>query len=55
MPGDPCMSQLPSIVHESQPSFDYNPPVDVRAIFLHMSKTFDKVWNRGLLFKLNFR
>ena len=32
--------------------FDYNPPVDTRAIFLDISKAFDKVWHQRLLFKL---
>ena len=35
-----------------QSSFDCNPPVDTRAIFLDISKAFDKVWHQGLLFKL---
>ena len=52
MPGDSCISQLLSIVHEIQSSFDRNPPVDTRAIFLDISEAFDKVWHQGLLFKL---
>ena len=39
MPGNSCISQLLSIVHEIQSSFDCNPQVD-------------KVWHQGLLFKL---
>ena len=47
------MSQLLSIVHEIQSSFDYKSPTDVRAIiFLHISKAFDKGWHQGLLSKL---
>ena len=45
MPGDSCISQLLSIVHEIQSSFDCNPPVGTRAIFLDTSKAFDKVWS----------
>ena len=52
MPGDSYISQLLSIVHEIQSSFDCNPPVDTRAIFLDISKAFDKMWCKGLLFKL---
>ena len=52
MPGDSCISQLLSIVHEIQSSIDYKPPNDVRAIILDISKAFDKVWHQGLLFKL---
>ena len=52
MPSDLCIPQLLFIVHEIQSSFDCNPLVDTRAIFLDISKTFDKVWHQGLLFKL---
>ena len=33
-------------------SFDCDPPKEVRAIFLDISKAFDKVWYEGLIFKL---
>ena len=52
MPGDSCISELLSIVHEIQSSIDYKSPNDVRAIILDISKAFDKVWHQGLLFKL---
>ena len=45
------VSQLLSIVHEIQSSFDYNPPTDVRAIFLYIWKALDEVWHQGLLSK----
>ena len=50
LPGDSCVSQLLSIVHEIQSSFDSS--LEVRAVFLDISKAFDKAWHPGLLFKL---
>ena len=52
MPGDSCIFQLLSIFHEINSSFDCNPTIDVRSVFLDASKTFDKVWHEGFLFKL---
>ena len=52
MTGDSCISQLLSIVHAIQSSFDYKLPVDVRAIFVDISKVFDEVWHQSLLCKL---
>ena len=52
LPGDSCIAQLLSIIHEIQMAFDENPAVDVRGIFLDISKAFDKVWHEGLLYKL---
>ena len=50
--GDWCIAQLLSIIQEVQTVFDENPTVDVRGIFLDISKAFDKVWHDGLIFKL---
>ena len=47
LPGDSCIAQLLSIIHEIQTAF-----ADVRGIFLDISKAFDKVWHEGLLYKL---
>ena len=52
IPGDLCVSQLLSITHEIHKSYDCNPPRDIRGTFLHISKAFDKVWHKGLIFKL---
>lgn len=52
LPGDSCVSQLLSIVHETHSAFDCNPATDVRGVFLDIYKAFDKVWHEGLLFKL---
>ena len=52
MPGNSCITRLLSITHEIFNSFDYNPSVDIRGIFLDISKAFDKVLHDGLIFKL---
>ena len=49
---DSCQSQLLSIVHDIYASFDQLPTLEVRANFLDISKVFDKVWHKELLFKL---
>ena len=38
--------------HEIQTVFDENPTVDIRGVFLDISKAFDKVWHDGIIFKL---
>ena len=45
-------SQSLSILQEIYASFDQSPTYEVRANFLDISKTFDKVWHEALLFKL---
>ena len=45
-PGDLCINQLLSITHEIYKSFDNG--LEVRGIFLGISKAFDKVWCKGL-------
>ena len=52
LPGDSCIVQLLSIIHEIQTAFDDNPTGDVRGVFLDISKAFDKVWHDGVIFKL---
>ena len=44
------MKQLLSITHEIYKAFDANR--EVRAVFLDISRAFDKVWAEGLIFKL---
>ena len=50
--GDSCIAQLLSIIHEIQTVFDENPTVDVRGVFLDLSKAFEKFWHDGIIFKL---
>ena len=53
LPGDSCIANLlSSIIHEIQTAFDKNPTVDVRGVFLDISKAFDKVWHDEIIFKL---
>ena len=49
---DSCINQLLAITHEIFEAFDCNPPLEVRSVFLGISKAFDKVWHEGLLYKL---
>ena len=50
-PGDSCVNQLLAITHDIYKSFDEG--LEVRGVFLDISKAFDKVWHEGLLLKLN--
>ena len=49
-PGDSCISQLLCITHDIYQSLDDG--LETRAVFLDISKAFDKVWHEALLFKL---
>ena len=49
-PGDSCVNQLLSITHPILKSLDNDH--EIRSVFLDMSKAFDKVWHKGLIFKL---
>ena len=42
-PGDSCVNQLISITHDFYKACDANPSLEVRGVFLDLSKTFDKV------------
>ena len=46
MPEDSCIHQLISITHEICASFDANPSLKVRGVFLDISKAFDRVFIR---------
>ena len=49
-PGDSVTNQLIFLVDKMHSSLDIK--LEVRSVFLDMSKAFDKVWHEGLLFKL---
>ena len=51
LPGDSCIGQLLSIIHDIQTAFDENPTVDVRGGFLDISKALDIVWHDVIIFK----
>ena len=51
-PGDSTVNQLLSITHTIFKAFDCNPPLDVRTVYLDISKAFDRVWHDGLIYKL---
>ena len=40
------------VTHEIYKVFDANPSLEVRAVFLDLSKAFDKVWHNGFMYKL---
>ena len=50
-PGDSCVNQLLSITHEIYHSLDNG--LEVRGVFLRISKDFGKVWHKGLILNLN--
>ena len=51
-PGDSTINQLISITQTIFTAFDCNPPLDVRSVYLDISKAFDRVWHDGLIYKL---
>ena len=51
-PGDSTTNQLLYLVSEIHEAFEDSTCLEVRAVFLDISKAFDKVWHDGLIFKL---
>ena len=51
-PGDSTTNQLLFLVDEIHQAFNDTKWLEVHAVFLDISKAFDKVWHDGLIFKL---
>ena len=51
-PGDSCTNQLLTLTNDIHAAFDDRKCLEVRSVYLDMSKAFDKVWHEGLIFKL---
>ena len=51
-PGDSIINQFLYITHRIYAAFEEFPSCETRAVFLDISKVFDKVWHDGLILKL---
>ena len=51
-PGDSTINQLLYITQKIYTAFEDFPLRETRAVFLDISKAFDKVWHEGLVFKI---
>ena len=51
-PGDSTTNQLLYLVNEIHEAFEDPKSLEVRAVFLDISKAFDKAWHDGLILKL---
>ena len=49
---DSTTNQLIDLVDEIHQTFASKKPLEVRVVFLDISKAFDKVWHDGLIFKM---
>ena len=51
-PGDSTSKQLLYLVNEIHKAFEDSKSLEIRAVFLDISKAFGRVWHDGLIFKL---
>ena len=51
-PDDSTTNQLVYLTNEIHEAFENSHSLEFRAVFLDISKAFDKVWHEGLIFKL---
>ena len=51
-PSDSCVHQHISIVFDIYNAVDANHSLEMRDVFLNIFKSFDRVWHKGLLYKL---
>ena len=49
---DSGTNQLLSLIHDVHVAVDDNSCLEVRSVYLDMSKAFDKVWHEGRIHKL---
>ena len=50
--GNSCIHQFILVTRKIYAFFDANPSLDVKDAFLDISKSFDQVWNKGLIYKI---
>ena len=50
--GDSCVHPLPSVMHDVYKAFDASPSLEIIGVFLYLSKAFDRVSNKVLMYKL---
>ena len=52
-PGYSCAHQLLAISNNIHKAFQTNISLELRGVFLGLSKVFDRVWHAGQIYKLN--